>query len=352
MKNVLSDILNHAVDAPSGENCQPWRFNIEDNKIYVFNIPERDQSPYNFKQRGSLVSHGALIENILIISSAWGFDAKLSLFPEKDKTDLVAIISLNRSTPKQEPLYVYINKRSTNRKAYKKLSLTKQQKQELLNSVNQVGGGKALFIEDEESIKLLSLVGAMNERLVLENKILHNFLFTHINWTEEENEKNKIGFYIKTLELSPPAQFAFRLFSRWSVLNFLNKKGRVSKSVWQQNAKVYASSAAIGVIAVNDNENEDFITAGRITQRIWLTATKLGLSVQPMTGVLFFAQRVMAGDLEFFPQEQLELIKESYDKIKKIFNLKNETVPMMFRIGQSDPPTAKALKLKPDITWI
>ena len=91
MKNILVDILNHAINAPSGENCQPWKFKITNNQIYIFNIPERDQSSYNFKQKGSLVAHGALIENILIISSVIGFDTKVTFFPEKEKSDLIAM---------------------------------------------------------------------------------------------------------------------------------------------------------------------------------------------------------------------------------------------------------------------
>ena len=57
----------------------------------------------------------------------------------------------------------------------------------------------------------------------------------------------------------------------------------------------------------------------------------------------------MAGSLDPFSPNQVRLIKESVENIRKIFKLQNETIPMMFRVGYSDPPTAKALKLKPEI---
>lgn len=43
----IKKILDAAVQAPSGENCQPWRFEIRDSEIRIFNISERDQSLFH-----------------------------------------------------------------------------------------------------------------------------------------------------------------------------------------------------------------------------------------------------------------------------------------------------------------
>ncbi len=34
----IKKILEAAVHAPSGENCQPWRFEINDREIRIFNL--------------------------------------------------------------------------------------------------------------------------------------------------------------------------------------------------------------------------------------------------------------------------------------------------------------------------
>jgi len=47
MKEVIKKIIEAGIMAPSGENCQPWRFEVRGNKISIFNIPERDTSLYN-----------------------------------------------------------------------------------------------------------------------------------------------------------------------------------------------------------------------------------------------------------------------------------------------------------------
>jgi hypothetical protein len=61
----IKEILELAVNAPSGHNSQPWRFVIQDNTIQIFNIPDKDKTLFNWKQKGSLTAHGTLIENIV-----------------------------------------------------------------------------------------------------------------------------------------------------------------------------------------------------------------------------------------------------------------------------------------------
>lgn len=352
MRNDIQKILEIAVQAPSGENAQPWKFGVRGDKVHVFNIPERDQSPYNFRQRGSFVAHGALLENISIVSSQLGYETNFVIFPDKNDRDLIAVITLKKTKPKEESLYAYIVERATNRKPYDKtLPLTARESHEILNAAQHIKTGRVLITENKENIRVLSLVGSMNERLALENKYIHDFLFSHINWTEEENQEKKLGFDIKTLELPGPAKVGFKLFSYWPILRVLNIVG-ASKAVWKQNGSVYAASSAVGIITVKGSTSEDFINAGRIMQRVWLTSTSLGLSFQPMTGILFFMQRLLADTSEPFSAHQIELIKESYEAVQKIFNIQNETIPVMFRIGHGAPPTAQALKLKPIIDFI
>jgi len=346
----IKKILEYGIMAPSGENCQPWRFEVKNNQIHIFNIPERDQSPYNFRQRGSLISHGALIENIIITSSSLGFKAEVHLFPENSNKNLVAIVSLEQSLSQEEPLFYSITKRVTNRKPYSQTSLGAEQLTEILNSATGIKNIKLLITEDKKDIETLSLVGSLNERLVLENEILHNFLFNHINWTKEENEKKKVGFYIKTLELPPPARIAFKIFSYWNILKRINRIG-ISKMIWKQNGDVYASSAAIGVLVLEGISDEDFVNIGKVTERVWLTVTKLGLSFQPMTGTFFFMQRILNQEYEPFSKDQVDLIKTAYANVQKIFKLNTGLVVMMFRIGRCNPPSARALRLKPEIIF-
>lgn len=347
MEEDIKKILEIAAHAPSGENAQPWKFKIQDNKIYIFNIPERDKSLYNYKQRGSLVSHGALIENIVIASSAYGYEAEVNLLPDAENPNLIAMVSLSKSALSVDSLYPYIVKRCTNRKPYKTKPLSEEQISELAGAAEK--GSEVLFVNDRKKIEALAGAGSVNERVMFSNKLLHAFFFSHINWTEEEDKAKGLGFYIKTLELPLPAQIGLKVFKYWSLMELFNKAG-LSEAIGKGNAKVYATSSAMGAVVVEGDTPKDFIAAGRAMQRVWLKATKMSLSVQPLTGVLFFMHRISAGHTEEFNQRHTNLIKDAYEKIYETFAVTDKVIAMMFRIGYGGEPTARTHKLPPQIT--
>ena len=357
-RDTIVKILEESVQAPSGENAQPWRFGIRGEEIHVFNIPERDQSPYNFRQRASYVADGTVIENISLVAPAMGYYAAIELFPDKTNPDLVAIVRLkynpDAASSRETSLYPYIAARVTNRKPYRKEPLATHEVHELLAAAESLvpgadmSGVRLVLTEKRQEIDELGMIGAMNEQLVFETKALHEFLFSHINWTDEENEQKKIGFDIKTLELPPPARAGFNVFKHWGAARVMKPLG-LPKSIQKQNGVGYAAASAVGIIAARGSRNEDFVQIGRATQRVWLTATKLGLSLQPMTGILFFMQRILSDVTEPFSGEQVERIKAAFGRICKIFGAEGDTIPMMFRVGRAEAPTAQSLKLPPEI---
>ena len=340
----IKTILESAIRAPSGDNCQPWKFVIENNSINILNLPDRDTSLYNFRQRASLVAHGALLENITITSHALGYDAKIMPFPDKINPNLVATVELKKSDIKDEPHYSCITRRSTNRKQYKPIPLTEEQRVGLLNISQGVSAGEVRLLEDPQKKALLAKVVGINDKLVFENRNLHRFLFEHIRWTEEEALKTRDGLDIKTLELSPPQTIGFKLLKRWSLLQKLNKFG-LSRVIAKQAEKLCLSSSAIGIVIAGNNTDEDFLTGGRLVQRVWLEATRTGLAFQPMTGITFLVQRVLAGDKKELSTANINLIMDAHEIIKTAFGLEKETIVLLFRIGHSDPPSSRSLRL-------
>ena len=351
MGEILQKIIMAGIKAPSGENCQPWRFEVKGNEVLVFNLPERDQSLYSWGQRASLLAHGALLENMTIAGSELGYKTTINLFSESEKKNLVARVTFQKSIPQKEPLYAAIEKRTTNRKPYKKIPLSYKEKDKLLEVNNAIEGAKVWLTDDFEKIKILAKYTSQNEKILFENKHLHNFFFSHINWNLAEDKKKSIGFYIDTLELPPPARLGFKLFKNWTALNIFNKVG-LSNMISLVNSKVHSSASAMGIVAVKDLGPKDFILAGRAMERLWLTATNLGLSLQPLTGILFLRLKVINKDTADFSPRHIKLIKDVYEKVKNIFNAADDSIVMLFRLGKSDEPSARSCRLPPDIKWI
>ena len=350
MKEVIKKIIEAGIMAPSGENCQPWRFEVRGNKISIFNIPERDTSLYNYEQRGSLVAHGALIENMVIAAKALGYRIKIALLTDRDNPNLIAILSLEKSSSQEEPLYSAIPLRATNRKPYQLTPLSSQERADLLATQNQGEAVALLLVEDTQKKKNIAKAASINERILFGNALMHRFLFNHITWTEEEDRKRRTGFYIKTFELPSPAEAMFKLLKYWRMSRLLSLVGFL-KLIAKQNALVYGSSSAMGAVVVEEKTEKDFINVGRLFERLWLKATSMGLSMQPLTGIAFLMQRIDAGAIKEFSPSQIQLIKDAYKIMANSFGIsKGKTLAMIFRIGRGDPPSARSLRLDPKIS--
>lgn len=353
IKDIIKNILEHAVNAPSGNNSQPWKFVVKENIIYIHNISDGDITPYNFDQKGSYIAHGALIENISIVALKYGYLANVEIFPDKDNVNIIAIVTLDKAEPRKDQLFDFIISRATNRRTYQKTPLKSEYREEILKTHREVDrGGKIKLVEDIKEIEKVAWALGLHERLIFENKMIHGIVFSSILWSEKENTKKRKGLYIKTKFPDMPSFMLpmMKIFGNWLFVNIVNKLG-LAKKIQKQSAESCISSSALCAILVDGETNEDYLKGGRLLQRIWLTITKLGLSLQPMTGIPYLARRILAGDPSGFSPEQVELIKQANEEINSVFNENGKTVLMIFRIGYDPKPPVKTLKLPPEIVF-
>lgn len=347
IRNITLDlerILDAGNNAPSGENCQPWHFVVRGTTIEVHLLPDRDQSAYSWGQRASYLANGAVVENIVIAASAEQYRAEVKYFPNtSDKWHVATIVLTKDSTIEPDPLASFIIRRISNRKPYTKDSLTSEERKTFANATAHGEYGTFVLVETPQEISRLGRVGSTNEEVMLANRSLHDFFFNHVNWTKGEDEEKKIGFYIKTLELPPPAEKMFKLFSNWSVMRVLARLG-FNRLVAKQNAATNASASAIGALMIDRTEPLDFVKVGRTVERLWLMATSLGLSFQPLTGVLFFKLKFDGKDKEEFSPHEQKLITDAYQEASRIFRADGKHISFMFRVGRGDTPSAHAVR--------
>jgi nitroreductase len=340
----LEKILVTAVYAPSGDNSQPWRFVVKDNLIKIFSLPEKDNPIFNYRNRGTLVAHGALIENIVIAVKEYGYGNEVKVFPDPQNLNHTADIILQKDSQlAKDPLYKFIRERTTNRKFYKKINLSDSQKRELFDTP------QIQWTEEETNKSQLGIAVAANEIVMLEHKELHDFFYNDIRWTRKSERAQKMGLYLHTMELAFPQLVIFKLLQYWPAAKILNKIG-IAKFIASQNAKLYSSASAIAIIAVSDKD-EEFVTAGRIMQRLWLKAAGLGLAVHPVTGIVYLAQRVMHNESASLSTEHVAVIKKAYENIVSIFSIQDKVIAMLFRIGSAPKPSDYSSRLKPEIKF-
>lgn len=351
MGETLKKIIALAVRAPSGDNMQPWRFEITQNSIHIFNLPERDKSLYNYKQQGALLAHGALIENISIIAPTYGLRPTVKLFPEGENSDYIADIEFEEAPKIQPELCQYIEKRATNRTRYKDELLTGDQKQFLLSVGESFHGVKLVLEDNSEAILKIAHAISQGDRMIFENEIVHRFLFDHIRWTDEEELQKKDGLYLKTMELTPPQTLIFKIIKKWETMRKFNAIGFPKVAV-KSNEELYKHGCGFGAVIVEEINPENYVNAGRRLQEFWLKTCKLNLGLQPLSGIALLRRIILDGDAsQYMTPDQIKLITENYQIIKEQFSLSpQEHIAFMFRFGFANKqPSAYTSRLEPQI---
>lgn len=342
MDSKLRNIVAAGIRAPSGDNCQPWRFRIRENSIDLFDVPQRDTSLYNYRQRASLVAHGACLENMAIAASALGYAAQMELFPTPGDDRHVARMALTPSAPAQEPLYGSIAERTINRGAYCGGSLSATAAESLEQAARCVDGARLTLLTRRDQMAVAADVVALSDRLVFENELLHGFLFDHIRWSAAQAEKALDGLDLRTLELAPADRLLFpllRSFPLVRVLGFFGVTGIIAANA----RKLMLSASAAGMITIPDTSAPSWVAAGRQLERVWLEATRQGLCFHLMTGMTLLVQRTRDGAAEGLSEGNRSLVQKA-DELLKGVGASKAPVALLFRLGKGGEPSARSLR--------
>lgn len=77
LASKIKEILAQAMRAPSGDNCQPWKFEISNDGLIISDWCERGVHFLNNGSHATWLSMGALAESVKIIASGQGLQTKI-----------------------------------------------------------------------------------------------------------------------------------------------------------------------------------------------------------------------------------------------------------------------------------
>lgn len=347
----ITEILEEAVFAPSGDNSQPWQFLVHENILDVYSLPEKDNVLFNYRQRGTLVAHGALLTNISLIAETLGYSINVKFWPDPEDSSHTFRAEFNPAPPTNNPLVNFIRSRQTNRKFYADIPLRDEHRNSLMHEGNISPNVKFVLIENPNQKQLLGGAVSKNEVVMLENKQLHDLFYADIRWTTSSERSLKTGLYLKTMELPLQKLVFFKILQFWPIARILNFTLKLSRFIAKDNSKLYSNGSAIGLVVI-PNDDKMFFEAGKISQRIWLNAERLGISMHPVTGIVYLAQRIKAGEYQTLSEEHAKIIRDAYSIIEDVARLDDQQcVAMLFRIGYSTPPSGMSSRLKPEIKY-
>jgi len=323
--------------APSGDNVQPWDFRVSEGftRIDLYNLPEKDNSYYNYQQSASYIAHGAVIENIKIAGKHLGCHIDYQLFPDIEDDNYIAKITLSPADAQSDPYYSAIFERCTNRFQYKRESVSDEVFNALSDTVKNIDSAKVSLVVGENRIKQLANELKVNDQIVFERKDIHQFLFDKIRWNQKQIEETRDGMPVGGLGLSFIEKLSFPLMRFWWYVKTANIFG-LSRIIGLKCWWTCRSASILGMVTVQGNDKKAFVEGGRTIQKLWLEATNQGLALQPIIGLTLLVHRYKQGALGGLSGNHVQFVKRAAEKLPELFDLNDsDTLVMGFRAGSA-----------------
>jgi nitroreductase len=328
--------------APSGGNCQPWRFVFRNGKLYCLHDVDRSASFLDFEHSASILAIGAAIENIALAAPTMGLEAHVELFPETELPRTVAAISFAEVAARDEPLLDLVSRRVTNRRLASRVPLSVAETNALTASATDARANLQLLARDSELAAVAGVL-ARGDRVRFLSHTMHAELMHELRWTREEVERTRDGIDVATLELTPTDLAGMRLISSWSMMRVLRNIG-AGRGLEKPTRNAIAAASGVGLLTVDGTSLESYFNGGRAMQRVWLAATAQGLAFQPMAALVYVFLRLIRGGRGFSEAERAELDRLRKDYCDLFETSADRAEVMLFRVGRAGPPTARALR--------
>ena len=349
-REILVKILDLARWAPSGDNTQPWRFEIVgDTHLRIHGFDLRHDCLYDFGGYTSWMAHGALLETLRIAATRFGLAADWVLRPDSPETAPVYDVFL-RAVPELAPdaLASCIEKRVVQRRPLRTTPLSPAEHEQLTKSV---GSRVAVqyFESWSERLAVARLLAACGQiRLTCPEAFpVHQAI---IEW----------GARYSTDRLPEQSLGADPLFAKmmkwaltsWKRADFLNRY-MLGTLLPRLEFDLIPGIACAGHVLMRSPRPpsgvDDYAHIGVAMQRLWLTACALGLYVQPELTPVVFRWYCRAGQ----PMSALPEIDRRVLAVTERFETlsgarADDSLVFLCRVGHGQPPRSRAIRKSVD----
>lgn len=251
-------LLRYAELAPSSHGTRPWIFHAEGMSVDVLPNPERWLRVSDPDQRELRESVGCAVENLVIAADHFGYQAEVAISPAGVRVELLP----GGGHGLDPRLFRAIPFRRTCRAPFDGRPLT----EDVLEALRSCADFAELRIDLTDDPVLLRRARRLTVLGDME-------LFADPAWREETSRW--FGQGALTTAWPVPA-IGKVMISRFNL----------AKSTARGDAKLLRSSPHFGMLSVRERRAESEILAGRALERLWLTATSLGLAFQPVSQML------------------------------------------------------------------
>lgn len=289
---AVEQILEAAHWAPSGDNAQPWTFEVLGEDAFDVCVRIDAGNVYEYRQgEPTLISAGTLLENVVIAASAQGKSADWQYQGLEGNVHRIRVRLTANPAAREHPLSGQIERRSVDRRPYQLRPLSADDKRALVDAV-----GPEFSVQWHESLADRRKVAGLT-RLATDIRLripetfdIHNHI---VDWkrtfSPDAIPSRALGLDALTLKIM-----------RWTLAKrqrteMANRMGSPMFAGLQMDVLPGIFSAAYFTFRLKQRasgqaeEASQLLRVGQAVQRFWLTATKLGLALQPCLATLAFA---------------------------------------------------------------
>lgn len=346
----MRSVVGAAVQAPSGGNNQPWSFHCDGEVLYVVNDRSRASSPtLDVGERATYAALGAAVENAVVAAAAAGRVARVQWLPDASNPRIAARLEFASggdagALAADAALNPQVYERLTNRRTSKAREIPRDQVA-ALEAAAQSRGGRLFLCNDPAKLDEIGEIIGVSDGIRMFSAGLHREMMSELRWNQRETEDTRDGIDLATLEISGGQRGMIRMMRRFGVARFMGKIG-AGKAFIAGAKQTLAASSAFAVITVPGHSLADYLQGGRAMERVWLTASSLGLAFQPLAAVTYLFMRVRFFRGEGFDAATVQTLKGLLDRFDRVFP---EIDPdhghvLYFRLGYADPASARSLR--------
>ncbi|MEJ7901510.1 MAG: hypothetical protein WKF63_06655 [Thermomicrobiales bacterium] len=273
-------LIPAAILASNAHNMQPWTFRVEESRIDLHVDLTRNNGVADPLRREQIMSLGCALEHLVLAAGAHGNAQSLTLRPDGSDPTHVARLDLSVGEQRPSELYDAIPLRHTNRYAFDTTRPLPSDTLDGLAGLIDAADVKVFwFSSPEQRSRIGDLTIAATEAFIAdEAQSRHSNACYRHDWDEIQRERDGI-----TLDAA-------------GVSNLIRAAGKVlPETTREQNDETWLTATrdkqvptadAFGIIAVCDARNDGKrVEAGRLWQRMHLSATVQGLAMQPLNQI-------------------------------------------------------------------
>ncbi|HKI30892.1 MAG TPA: hypothetical protein VKA46_03430 [Gemmataceae bacterium] len=314
MNPALEWLLTAAIRAPSGDNTQPWRFEVDSaaGRLRFFVDETRDPSPMNSGQRMARIGVGAALENLLRTARANGWEAQF----EAAQPPAVAVLRVQTVAGGSPQADRTIGERVTNRRTYDGHPVHEDVLARLKEQTPALDGVLTQWVVGRERLApLAEVIGRADATMFGEPSMRRAFL-KNVRFDAPPTAEVEQGLSLASLEVSGSDRVALKMM-RWMPNWLLHAAGGLK--VFAATARRLVESAAgLCLVTGPDRLPPTDLAVGRAMQRAWLAMAGEGLAVQPMMSLPVLENALDNGTPELIGALGREKVQGLLDETRRL----------------------------------